>query len=675
VKRKVLAASVAGVLSGLSLIQRAQAEPAVKSVEFIGMAPPATLDERTDIYTGAQMKVTYRNGKVKTYDLKYNQLMATTEEVNGKLVGGLFDVNGDPILYPDEVADEIGGEPKPNALGGQQVTSDAPDGNSLMVIPGMRAANPWKNRPLALVTHYEYRGLTTGLPPLEGGEDYWSRLPALMSLALIDQDKRSGALDVTDYNYIDFAKVYGGWIHCAGSLSPWNTHLGSEEYEPDAKTREGLPKATGSDDGTDINSFSYYYFGTGTVEDSSTANAYHYGLTPEVKVRRNGTTSVEKHYALGRIAREVADVQPDARTVYMGDDGKYTGLFLFVADWRGYLSRGTLYAGKWEQTSPKGSDGGSADIQWIKLGHASDAEIKDMVDFQGIEFTDIFDVRNQDPDDPTFTKVHTYTGIEWLKLRTSNELGMSQEDIAKAAAFLETRRYAAYLGATTEFNKMEGVTHNARDKKTYIVISRVENGMSDDEGDIQLAKNKGGALYELALKGRVKDSDGDFIPSRYAAVNMVSIPKLLGSYDDNPATNPGAVDGNFCPQDKVCDGDNIKYSEAMRTLFIGEDTGYRQNDYVWAYNVDTEKLSLILSVPAGAEATGLQVVDDYNGFAYIMGNFQHPGEFSDGNPDWEDNPDDGTPGVESLLNSKWNNRLKAAIGYIGTEDGALPAIK
>jgi len=423
--------------------------------------------------------------------------------------------------------------------------------------------------------------------------------------------------------YIDFAKVYGGWIHCAGSLSPWNTHLGSEEYEPDAKTREGLPKATGSDDGTDINSFSYYYFGTGTVEDSSTANAYHYGLTPEVKVRRNGTTSVEKHYALGRIAREVADVQPDARTVYMGDDGKYTGLFLFVADWRGDLSRGTLYAGKWEQTSPKGSDGGSADIQWIKLGHASDAEIKDMVDFQGIEFTDIFDVRNQDPDDPTFTKVHTYTGIEWLKLRTSNDLGMSQEDIAKAAAFLETRRYAAYLGATTEFNKMEGVTHNARDKKTY----------------------------------------------------MVSIPKLLGSYDDNPATNPGAVDGNFCPQDKVCDGDNIKYSEAMRTLFIGEDTGYRQNDYVWAYNVDTEKLSLILSVPAGAEATGLQVVDDYNGFAYIMGNFQHPGEFSDGNPDWEDNPDDGTPGIESLLNSKWNNRLKAAIGYIGTEDGALPAIK
>jgi len=682
---QVLAVSVAGVLSGLSLVQCAQAELPVKSVEFIGMDPPATLDERTDIYTGAKMKVTYRNhrgqhGKKgtyeKVYDLEYHQLMATTEEVNGKVVGGLFDVNGDPILYPDEVADEIGGELKSNALGGQQVTSDAPDGNSLMIIPGMRAANPRKSRPLALVTHYEYRGSTTGLPPLAEGEDYWSRLPALMSLALIDQNKRSGALEVTDYNPIDFAKVYGGWIHCAASLSPWNTHLGSEEYEPDAKTREGITAASDSGDDTDINSFSYYYFGTGTVEDSLTANAYHYGLVPEVKVHRNGTTSVEKHYALGRIARELADVQPDGRTVYMGDDGGFTGLFLFVADRRGNLSEGTLYAGKWQQTSATGADGGSANLSWIRLGHASDAEIKEMVDDQGIQFSEIFDVSNEKPADPSsYTKLHTYMGTEWLRLRTSNGLGMSQEEIAKAAAFLETRRYAAYLGATTEFNKMEGVTHNAKDKKAYIVISRVEGGMSDDEGDIRLAKNEGGAFYELALKRRVKDSDGHFIRSRYVATDMVSMPALLGSYDNDKNTNPDAADGNYCPQDKVCDGDNLKYSEAMRTLFVGEDTGYRQNNYVWAYNVDTKKLSRILSVPAGAEATGLQVVDNYKGFAYIMGNFQHPGEFSDGNPDWEDNPEDGTPGIKILLDEKWNNRLMTAIGYIGTEDGALPAIK
>ena len=29
---------------------------------------------------------------------------------------------------------------------------------------------------------------------------------------------------------------WGGlWTPCAGSVTPWNTHIGSEEYEPDGK--------------------------------------------------------------------------------------------------------------------------------------------------------------------------------------------------------------------------------------------------------------------------------------------------------------------------------------------------------------------------------------------------------------------------------------------------------
>ena len=51
---------------------------------------------------------------------------------------------------------------------------------------------------------------------------------------------------------------------------------------------------------------------------------------------------------------------------------------------------------------------------------------------------------------------------KYLKLKPGKE---------KAAAFLETRRYAAMLGATTEFNKMEGVTLNEKDNKVYIAIS------------------------------------------------------------------------------------------------------------------------------------------------------------------------------------------------------------
>ena len=615
----------------------------VKSVDFIGMSAPSSIDERADVYTKAKVKVIYKNGMSKIFDLQYHQLMGATDVIKSNIVGGLWDKNDNPIT------DGYG-----------QMASDAPDGNSLMDIPGMRAADSCKNNALAMVTNFEYRETPTGYPGhlTSAYTSYWSKLPAAMGLSKLEQDKKTGALEVVDYDNISFADVNGGWIHCAASLSPWNTHLGSEEYEPDAKVRGGFAtKAGDSDDTTDINSFSQYYFG-----DPVTANPYHYGLVPEVTVHRNGTATVEKHYSLGRIARELADVQPDGRTVYMGDDGAYTGLFMFVADHRNDLSKGTLYAAKWNQTSD--ADGGSAGLKWVRLGHASDKKIKAMVD-GGIRFGDIFDVSNTDPGDTSYKKVKSYTGTEWLRLKPGMET---------AATFLETRRYAALLGATTEFTKMEGVTHNATDKKAYVVISRVESGMlansADPQDDIRIARNDGGAIYEMKLAGGQKDSDGNRIFSRYVAKSMSSIPELLGGWLGGVKD----AEGNRCEQDKVCGGDNIKYAENMRTLFIGEDTSRRNNNYVWAFNIDTRKLSRILSVPMYAEATGLQAVENLNGYSYIMSNFQHPGEEGQ-KGEFLGAAEISEADVLTAIDSKWSNRKKAAIGYIGTEEGALPAIR
>lgn len=336
----------------------------------------------------------------------------------------------------------------------------------------------------------------------------------------------------------------------------------------------------------------------------------------------------------------------------MGDDGGYTGMFMFVADTKGDLSAGSLYAAKWQQTSPAGTDGGTAKLSWIKLGHGTDAQVKALVD-GGITFSSIFDVSVTDPGDATYTKVRTYTGTEWLRLKP----GMEQ-----AAAFLETRRYAALRGATTEFNKFEGTTHNARDRKAYVVMSRVEAGMSDTSGDIRVAKNPGGAVYQIDLTSGVKDSAGAAINSEYVGTTMGAVPQLLGRYSETADSS-----GNKCAQDRLCGGDNAKFSEGMRTLFIGEDTSYRNNNYVWAFNVDTGKLSRILSVPMGAEATGLQAVDNYNGSAYIMSNFQHPGEFGKTDPDWAT--------ISALINAKWNGGLKTTVGYLGAANGALPGVK
>ena len=615
----------------------------VASVEYVGMPHPATPDEKTSVYSGAQVLITYRDGRKVTVPLKYHQLMVTGDKLRGETVGGLYDHADQPI----------------NDANGQ-IASDAPDGTSLMSVPGLKPTNPRRNA-LALVTQYEYRET----PPAGQTGGFWSKLPATMSMTLVNQSKVNGRLVPVKYTPVSFGDVAGFkglWIPCAASLSPWNTHLSSEEYEPDAKTRQGLPKAKDSDDTTDIDSFSKYFFG-----DPKAANAYNYGLVPEVRVLPDGKTKVRMHYAMGRIARELVEVMPDNRTAYMGDDGKNTGLFMFVADAPGNMSAGTLYAAKWSQITPDA--GGWANLRWIRLGHATDGQIKATVD-AGIKFTDMWDVSLTDPKDKSFKKVVTYTGTEWLRLKPGADT---------AAAFLETRRYAAYLGATTEFTKMEGITHDTignGDVKghAYVVISRVERSMRAESGapadDIKLPENLGGAVYQMDLHANVADTTGASITSGYAATGMTAVPELNGGWFGRNAAGAENRDpeGNRCDQDKLCGPDNIKFSPSTDTMFIGEDTDRRNNNYVWAFNVKTRKLSRVLSVPRAAEATGLSVVENANGFAYITAGFQHPGEMSqNGNP--------GDDVLWPLLQQKWAPDLhRAAVGYIGGPNGGLPAI-
>jgi hypothetical protein len=539
------------------------------------------------------------------------------------------------------------------------MASDAADGTSLLDIPGMKAANPAKSRPLAMVVNFEYKELPPNNDDIIAGS-FWSKLPATIGLARLDQNKKTGALEAVDYDPVSFSTVNGGWIHCGSTPSAWNTHLSSEEYEPDAKTREGLPKAADSDDNTDIASFSKYYSG-----NENTANPYHYGLVPEVTVNKDGTATVVKHYAPGRYAREMIEMASDHRTAIGGDDGKNTGLFMFIADKPKDLSAGTIYAAKVTQTSA--DNGGSYTLQWIKLGHATNQEIKALVDGR-IKFSQIFDFLPADNKQDTkgYTKVTTYMGTEWLRLKPGME---------KAAAFLETRRYAALLGATTEFSKMEYIAYNDKDRKFYLTISRVEAGMADTKGDIQVARNDGGIILEMRTGKGQKDMGGNPIASDFVGTTLASIPELVGGWRTDGTKDP---EGNACEQDKLCGPDNLRYVESIRTLFLGEDTSRRNNNYVWAFNIDTRKLSRILSVPMNAEATGLTIAPNYSGFAYIMSNFQHPGE--DRGTPYGANPLANYLGADKAdvldaINKNWDNRKKAAIGYIGTKDGALPALK
>ena len=95
-KVKPLVEAVSATLGVAVLSPSACANPTVEAVEFVGMAAPATVDEKTDVYTKAQVIYRYTDGKAKTYDLAYHQIMATTEVINGIMVGGLFDQKDAP---------------------------------------------------------------------------------------------------------------------------------------------------------------------------------------------------------------------------------------------------------------------------------------------------------------------------------------------------------------------------------------------------------------------------------------------------------------------------------------------------------------------------------------------------------------------------------------------------
>jgi hypothetical protein len=155
----------------------------------------------------------------------------------------------------------------------------------------------------------------------------------------------------------------------------------------------------------------------------------------------------------------------DGKTLLLTDDGSACILGMFVADASGDLSAGTLYAAKLSNQNAAGAQangaGTSWDVTWIALGSNSQAALEALL--PTIKFADMWETADVAgtgtaaacPDG--FTLVVTVGGgsrltqaaggryIECLKLKP----GMQN-----VAAFFETRRMAAYMGATNEFEKV-----------------------------------------------------------------------------------------------------------------------------------------------------------------------------------------------------------------------------
>jgi secreted PhoX family phosphatase len=158
------------------------------------------------------------------------------------------------------------------------------------------------------------------------------------------------------------------------------------------------------------------------------------------------------------------------------------------------------------------------------------------------------------------------------------------------------------------------------------------------------------------LEGGQKDLGGSAIDSEWMPVHTKAL--LIGEDIAADAL------GNKADPNKIANPDNLKFSEKMRTLFIGEDSGSHINNFIWAYNVDTKQLSRLMSMPAGAEATGLHVVDDLNGWTYIMSNFQHAG-------DWNSLHGKVQAVLDPLVRANYKDRFGAAVGYLTADPSSI----
>jgi hypothetical protein len=602
-----------------------------KNAKFTPMAAPSTVTEMATTSVKSGLSITWDDNTTTEYKLGYQEFFRTGMQVDnidgGKIIAGsYYDINNQAI--------------KDTSVAGQerQFFSDSPDGSSLIHIDGASVSGV--TNPVFHVVQFEYT--TKNLAK----QNMYGKLPSPIAVLTLDQDPKTGHLALKKYFNVDMSKVHGLWITCGASLSPWNTHLSSEEYEPDAFDQIGSDLAT-------LRAYSKNLYG-----NENTANAYNYGHLPEIILDGKGRAKAIKHYCLGRISHELIEVMPDNRTVIMGDDYTNGGFFMFIADKEKDLSAGTLYVAKYTTELNETS---TATIKWIKLGHTNSKAIEDLINVRGIKAENIMESLAIAPTDLTgYTKIILDGKPLWIKLKDANN-GFTKEEIELAAAFLETHRYAALKGGSMGFTKMEGTTVNIKDKVAYSALANIQDSMIEGKSSWVAEHNikfkstlKAGGVLAHDLKGSQVDHLNNIINSEWTPYQSHML--LMGK--------DIVVDslGNTADPNTIASPDNLKFSETFRTLFIGEDSGNHTNNFLWAYNVDTKTLDRILSTPAGAESTGLHAVDSINGWTYIMSNFQHPGDSSKLSAE-----------LKAKVLENYNGGYSACVGYITAD--ILPSVE
>jgi secreted PhoX family phosphatase len=286
-----------------------------------------------------------------------------------------------------------------------------------------------------------------------------------------------------------------------------------------------------------------YYLGADPVdqtreEENNTApidenypNRYRFGYIVDFREPAADPPQPVKYYVMGRAAWEAPNVMNDNRTVYLTSDGANKGIYKFVAEepipsYDDPMDvAGTLYAPEVTnreaaRNNPPGKT--NLEIRWMELGFASNREVAQWIaDYDDVTQVDYLEshsdwtrgqpvtedvleeadrevVENGNRDYITDREI-----LQWAEEYDSAfPSGVPQS--LRRVPFLETRAAAKEIGATIEFRKAEGI--DARSDAgpgdyVYIGLSEINDGLVDDEGDIQMQQVDGGAVYRAEIEG------------------------------------------------------------------------------------------------------------------------------------------------------------------------------
>lgn len=434
----------------------------------------------------------------------------------------------------------------------------------------------------------------------------------------LEQDAQGLLTAVGPSENLDSLESAGGIATpCAGQVTAWGTHLSSEEYEPDA--RYFVPETLQITGNRYWNSAMPRAF-----KDHGGTHAYRYGWVPEITLQADGSSTAVKHYAMGRFSHEIALVVDDNKTVYLSDDNsRGSGFFMFVADGGQDLSGGTLYAARWalEEGAAKGK------LSWINLGRATDAELLPLIESEDpVRFDELFVAADPGEDGlcpKELALVYSSGRMECLALAEPGDRFESAEQLARVASRLETRRYAALMGATVELEKGEGVAYLPETQELWLALSAAKSSMLAGNpvvpdgyaGSLELdhvatPTSECGGVFGGRL-GKAADSAGDPIKSQRVLTRL-----------DQDEGGARAVEGS-CPADAIANPDNITGLPGQGLVFIGEDTGLHTNNLLWAWDPAAGTKQAVLSTPEHAEITGFfwYEVGDYG---YLIASVQHP---------------------------------------------------